>query len=290
MPSTNFACAAAAVKDETSIPWIAGTACVASDYHSRDGADCQDAASAGSVPRAFAAVFDGRGSSELSQQGSRAAAAAMPRIVEALDPILRRALDEVDADETLWPVVGKTVLRLLRGEQRQVAHALKVPVAELEFTVSLAITGAQRLGVIQLGDSATVVGYANGQVQLGAARQQGEAACETVFLGDYDGSIAVADFALLPAADVVALLCISDGVADGWLDAATGSASPGVTRVIERLRTGSWSESDLLNHFQQPIWRKLQDDDRGVAYCVQTIDPQPSCSASDPILGKVASS
>lgn len=247
-------------------PWAAGTACVASDRHTRDGEECQDAVAASAAPRAFVAVFDGRGSSPHSQHGSRGAAAAMPRIAEALEHLLRQVLDKPGCSSGTWRAVGELVLRLLQEEQRRVSDERSLSVTEVEHTVSLAFVGEHSIGVVQLGDSAVFIARANGSLQMAAPRHQGELAGETVFLNDRESSIAVADYLLLPAADAVAVLAFSDGVAAGWLDETSGAAAPGLTSVIERLRAGAWGEADILRHLHQPVWRRLQDDDRSVAY------------------------
>jgi hypothetical protein len=157
-------------------------------------------------------------------------------------------------------------LRLLQAEQRRVARERSLSVAEVEHTVSLAVVGEHSIGVVQLGDSAVFIARGDGSLQMAAARHQGELAGETVFLNDRESSTAVADYSLLPAADAVAVLAFSDGVAAGWLDETSGAAAPGLTSVIERFRTGAWGEAEILRHLHQSVWRRLQDDDRSVAY------------------------
>jgi hypothetical protein len=249
--------------------WVSGTVAVPSSAHLRSGSRCQDAVTASHRGRRYVAVFDGRGSAQFSELGSTAAAEALPRILEVLEPLLRETLDaQHECSAQRWSLVGETILRALRDEQRRVAEVAEVATCEVEFTVSIAISGERRIGCIQLGDSAILIGCSDRTVALALHRQEGEFACETYFLGDDDSSIARANYRISAAEGVVALLVLSDGVAHAWLDATSGAVAAGVRTVIARLRSGEWDETNLMQHLRQRFWSEIQDDDRSVAFVV----------------------
>lgn len=191
-----------------------------------------------------------------------------------LDPLLHETLDaEHECSARSWSLVGDTILRALRDEQRRIAQVAEAATSEVEFTVSVAIWGERRVGCIQLGDSAILVARDDGSVSLALPRQEGEYAGETNFLSHEDTSIARATYGLLAAETVVAILALSDGVAHAWLDTASNSVAPGVRTVVERLRSGQWDVAQLRQHLLQPFWAELPDDDRSVAYAVYTAVP-----------------
>ncbi len=256
--------------DDAKTQWLSGTVAVPSSAHVRCGGTCQDAVAASHRGRRHVAVFDGRGSAQFSELGSTAAAEALQRILEMLEPLLREALDaEHERSAQSWSLVGETTLRALHDEQRRVAEVAEVATCEVEFTVSIAIWGERRVGCIQLGDSAILVGRDDGSVSLALPRQEGEYAGETNFLSHDDTSIGRATYGLLAAETVVAVLALSDGVAHAWLDSASHSVAPGVRTVVERLRSGRWGVAQLRQHLLQPFWAELPDDDRSVAYAAR---------------------
>lgn len=187
-----------------------------------------------------------------------------------LEPLLRETLDaEHECCARSWSLVGDTILRALRDEQRRIAQLAEVATCEVEFTVSIAIWGDRRVGCIQLGDSAILVAGDDGSVSLALPRQEGEYASETNFLSHDDTSIARANYSVMAAETVVAVLALSDGVAHAWLDLPSNSAAPGVRTVVERLRSGRWGVAQLRQHLLQPFWAELPDDDRSVAYAAR---------------------
>ena len=270
--------------------WISGAVAVASMRHRGDSPPCQDAVGASSEGRRYAAAMDGRGSSEHSQLGSAAAAAALGRVLTAAEPLLERCLDELEPDAALaqatWSEAATAILQGLRDAQSAAAGAHAVDARELEFTVSIAVAGARAIGLLQLGDGCVLLERA-AQLETATNRQCGEYAGETNFLGPDEASLLKAEATLRSAAGVSAVIAFTDGVAARWLNSLTLAPASGIARVIEHLRNGEWTEQNLARHLGLPHWQGVHDDDRSLAYLIaqvagpgtepsQTVGPGPA--------------
>ena len=115
-------------------------------------------------------------------------------------------------------------------------------------------------------------------------RQCGEYAGETNFLGPDEASLLQAEATLRSAAGVSAVIAFTDGVAAWWINNVTLAPASGISRVIEHLRNGEWTEQDLARHLGLPHWQGVHDDDRSLAYLIaQVPGPGPTvCDGSAP--------
>ncbi len=193
-----------------------------------------------------------------------------------MEPVLERVLDQLPSDDAAaqvgWQDAATIVLRALQQVQADTALSLGYSPGDLEFTVSLAILGERSIGLVQVGDGCIVVEQ-DGKIEAGTLRQAGEYAGETWFIGPGDEALQRANTSLRPAAGLTAVLAITDGVAHRWLHAKNSEPAPGVQRLVERLRDGEWSEGNLRAHLEQTWWHGLGDDDRSVAYLVNSGSP-----------------
>lgn len=165
--------------DAGAAAWRVAAASVQGSGHVRTGTPCQDSHAVAVTPRGtlVAVVSDGAGSAPHSDAGSRAAAdAALAFVLDAEGS----AAPPADADG--WRAVLREALDAGRRGLLEAAALRAADPRELAATLIVAVATDALSAAAQVGDGATVVETAEGELVALTRPDRGEYANETVFL------------------------------------------------------------------------------------------------------------
>ena len=247
--------------------WNGAAAVAAGSRHIERGRPCQDAALVQVSPRPLLAVLDGRGSSQISQLGSTAMAAAIPAIISELDDTIATVLDtdaEVSLAEDQWRSVAQEILRRLIAVQVDCARINGHPVHELEATIVLAVVGRSRVGCLQVGDSvlAAKQGGVTGMIHVPPLS---EFANWTVFITPRLHPERDLLTRTLLTAGLDGLVAMTDGMSFFLVDARSQCPAEGVRQLLERCAAGGLPAEQLAVIVEDARWSTQHHDDRGIA-------------------------
>lgn len=247
--------------------WAGFAASIPGSRHIREELPCQDASAF--VDGAVQAVIacDGRGSSDISQDGSSRAAALFASQVSILAPWLAEVLNCPESTEHDWR-------RLARVLHRTLAQAKTDLVAETgnaetcyDFTVAFAVRGQAHIGCFQVGDGALVV-RDGGVCRTVFAGDGGEFANETRFLrsGEEEDDAAF-HCALLPASRIDGIAAMTDGVKHRMFHLADMVPGPAFDVFFDGMADGTFDRGDLLAYLTRSAWTTdpRDGDDRTLA-------------------------
>lgn len=248
--------------------WRAAAAVSTGARHLARGAPCQDAAAAEVTPRPFVIVCDGKGSSDISQEGSVAAVARFSSLLRALEPLVRDALDaeskNLGETESHWRRCAEVACRLLAEDQTRLADASGRPVSDFAFTIAAAVIGVRRCGWFQIGDSVLVAQVA-GTLALVREPYTGEFANHTVFLRPNLNAEAFLNTGLLPARGLEAVAACSDGMAFHVVDLQGLTPTDACRQVFSSIAIGECHATHLEAVLAAERWSRVNGDDRGLA-------------------------
>ena len=257
-------------------PWKGFAVSMIGNGHIRREMPCQDASAALTAPRGAVIVCDGRGSSDLSQEGSRAAVKAFRSQLNVLEPFVSNLLDRAETTENEWKDLCRVFYRTLVQAKLDCAEALGKSEKEFDFTAVFAIAGGAHVGCFQVGDGALVV-RRNGICQTVFKPAKGEFANLTTFVrpaGERDGAF---QSALIPAAEVTGLAATSDGPQYRMFNLTDMTPGPVFDRLFADLAKDELTRSDLVGYLAGPKWGEDMrgDDDRSLALLCVGEGPSP---------------
>ncbi|MBE2213960.1 MAG: protein phosphatase 2C domain-containing protein [Opitutaceae bacterium] len=248
--------------------WRAAAAVGTGARHLARGAPCQDAAAAKITPRPFVIVCDGKGSSDISQEGSVVAVARFSTLLRSLEPLVRDALDaeSMDLDESSrqWRRCAEVACRLLAEDQERLADASGRPVSDFVYTIAVAVIGMRRCGWFQIGDSILVAQVA-GRLALVREPYTGEFANHTVFVRPDLNAEAFLYSGLLPASGLEAVAACSDGMAFHLVELQGLTPAEGCRQIFASIAIGECSAMHLEAVLAAERWSRVNGDDRGLA-------------------------
>jgi hypothetical protein len=186
--------------------WRAVGAASQGTAHQKQGLPCQDAEDFRILPAGvfLAALADGAGSAEFSEEGARC---AVEEALEVLASGLETALPE---SETGWIDLMAGAFRSAQAALQRMAVEMDIPLREFAATLACAAVVGEWLAVGQLGDGAVVAGDPAGGFFSITQAQRGEYANETFFLTQED-SLEQVEVHILHQ-PVQALALMSDGL------------------------------------------------------------------------------
>lgn len=248
--------------------WRAAAAVSTGARHLARGAPCQDAAAAKVTPRPFVIVCDGKGSSDISQEGSVAAVTRFSSVLRALEPFVRDALDaestSLDDSETQWRRCAEVACRLLAEDHERLADGSGRPVSDFAYTIAVAVIGMRRCGWFQIGDSVLVAQVA-GTLALVHEPYTGEFANHTVFLTPNLNAEAFLNTGLLPASGLEAVAACSDGMAFHVVELVGLTPAEACRQIFSSIARGECNATHLEAIVSAERWSRVNGDDRGLA-------------------------
>lgn len=210
--------------------------------HRRKGIPCQDAVCYRTTPRPVLVLSDGAGSAVASDLGAYAMTHGIARLLDTLDDLVRRWLDEPIATQDAEERAGvwkERILRHAQGLLHDLASRERRAVRDLRGTLLLCVVGRYRLFWWKVGDGAIVVRNRDGLRVLGDPMQaKGEFANQTVFVDQ--ATLQEVQAGMLRSNEVVGIALMSDGGAER-LVAHDGS------RVAGRL--AQWFDETVAERF-----------------------------------------
>jgi len=234
----------------------------------------QDAAYARLAPRPVVLVADGRGSSDHSEIGARAAPDCVAATVDQCEAILAPCLDTgnfpAEVRAARWQQFAETLYQALVKRQEDLARIHALTADALEFTLAVAVVGSRYAGIIQVGDSCLALERRR-EVTLALPPGRGEFANETHFVSPREGSASRMVARIFSMRGVTGLVAFTDGVAPLWVHSRTLAVAPGVGRILRNLGDQWWDQPRLVSFLNLPVWREQDDDDKGVAYLAKRI-------------------
>jgi hypothetical protein len=248
--------------------WRAAAAVSTGARHLARGAPCQDAAAARVTPRPYVIVCDGKGSSDISQEGAVAAVTRFSSLLRALEPLVRDALDaeskNLGETESQWRRCAEVACRLLAEDQTRLADASGRPVSDFAFTIAAAVIGVRRCGWFQIGDS-VLIAQVTGVLALVREPYTGEFANHTVFLTPNLNAEAFLNTGLLPACGLEAVAACSDGMAFHLVELQDLAPTEGCRQIFSSIAVGECSAQHLEAVLAAERWSRVNGDDRGLA-------------------------
>jgi hypothetical protein len=166
------------VNAKAAVRWRIIAASMAGTSHLEKGLPCQDAHSFRVLPggELLAAVSDGAGSAERSQEGACLA------VKEALDGLEALLLGGAPCDEVGWQVAITGMFDEIHQKLVDFADAAGTPLRAFAVTLTCALVTIDWLVVGQIGDGAAIAEDTEGALFLTSRPQRGEYANEAFFL------------------------------------------------------------------------------------------------------------
>jgi hypothetical protein len=211
---------------------------------------------------------------------------AFSQTLEILSPLLMKILDspflgDASTREAAWHDLADVLIRALSQSQRQEAEKRGVDPTTMEYTLAAAVVGKEAIGAVQVGDSCLAI-ETKDEVRVAFPPQTGDCINETNFVQPRDGATQNVCAGLFPAAGVVGLAAITDGVTSKWVHQSSCAPAPAIGQVLGKLRSGEWDQTRLSEYLSRPLWLKGGDDDRGVAYLVRADAGSPNKGDPNP--------
>ncbi len=146
--------------------------------HLEKALPCQDAYAFCVLPggELLAAVSDGAGSAERSEEGARRS------VEQALAGLEQLCQGEAPGDEAGWQAVIISLFDAIHEELTKLAQAAGAPLREFAVTLTCALVTDEWLVIGQIGDGAAVAMHEVDELFLTAHPQRSEYANETYFL------------------------------------------------------------------------------------------------------------
>lgn len=245
--------------------WSVVAGSVPGKKHIRNGIPCQDASLAGTYPRPFLAVCDGRGSSKMSHFGAEEAVKAAKDIIFSAEPVFKELLDLEDesSNAKLYPMAASILYRAVSNVQEKLSHTIGGKVEDYEFTFVIVIVGKFKTLIIHVGDGA-VVSERNDEIILESAPVNGEFANMTEFVR-YGHESKRQIMKLIPSKDLTGLAVFTDGTSAKMIEANTMKPSPGFKTIWLQMRENRFDKASLLKFLTESFWEPSVQDDRSLA-------------------------
>jgi serine/threonine protein phosphatase PrpC len=200
--------------------WQALGASARGTSHVRADLPCQDAHEVRllSADCLLAAVADGLGSAERSDEGSKLA------IQAALDSLARSLSADSISNSDEWNKILTKAFADAIQKLEETSAETEIPLREYGTTLIVAVVQNDWLAVGHLGDGAIVAELANGEMKTISAPQRGEYANEVMPLTG-QGALDVARFTTHQS-EIEALALLTDGLQNLCIQNQTGEPHP----------------------------------------------------------------
>jgi hypothetical protein len=193
-------------RPETDGKWRVVGAASQGTAHRKQDLPCQDAQAFRLLPNGalLAALADGAGSAEFSEQGAQCA------VEEALEALASGLETGLPADEDEWIGLIVNAFERAQAALHRLAVEMDVPLRDLATTLACAAAFNNWLAAGQLGDGAVIAQGSAGELFPVTQAQRGEYANETFFLTQ-EGALEQVEIRILDR-PVQALALMSDGL------------------------------------------------------------------------------
>jgi hypothetical protein len=262
------------VNVNASARWRIIAASVAGTSHLEKGLPCQDAHSFRVLPggELLAAVSDGAGSAERSQEGACLA------VKEALDGLEALWQGGAPGDEADWQAAITGLFDEIHQKLVDFAGGVGAPLRDFAATLTCALVTGDWLVVGQIGDGAAIAEDADGALFLTARPQRGEYANEAFFLTLPDATRCTTVVAA--RRPVRALALTSDGLLRLALKLPGYEPHPQFFRPLliftRETADETQAQADLANFLASERVCAHTDDDKTLLLAVRTESGEPN--------------